>query len=319
MYKQKQMKIKLKTPLRHRAASEISLPLPDGFNFLATVYSHGWCSLPPFSVDKENGSLQTVITLNKRTNIPVRLLPIPLGQSKNSRLHVSVERGNVLSKIEKETIKNAVHAIFRLDEPFDEFYAEASRYSAFRWVKRIGAGRMLRSQTVFEDVVKMICTTNCSWALTETMVKNFVEKLGDNAFPTPEAIASVTEKFLRKEIRCGYRAPYLLELARRVSSGELLMEEWRTSDLPTEELFLRVRSVKGMGDYAAGNIMRLLGRYDYLAIDSWCRGKFFELHKNGRKVKDSTIEKFYAPYGKWRGLFFWLDLTKYWYKKKFPF
>jgi 3-methyladenine DNA glycosylase/8-oxoguanine DNA glycosylase len=313
MYEQKQMKSKLKTPLGHPAASQIALPLPAGFNFLATVYSHGWCSLLPFVVDKETGSLHTVITLNKRANVPVCLV------SKSALLHIVVERGIALSKIEKETVKNAVRAILRLDEPLDEFYAAASKYSSFRWVKRMGAGRMLRSQTVFEDVVKMICTTNCSWALTETMVTNLVEKLGDGAFPQPEAIASVTEKFLRKEIRCGYRAPYLLELAKRVASGELTLEEWRTSDLPTEELFQRVRSVKGMGNYAAGNIMRLLGRYDYLAIDSWCRGKFFELHKNGRKVKDSAIEKFYAPYGKWRGLFFWLDLTKYWYKKKFPF
>ncbi len=288
MYEQKQMKIKLKTSLGRRPASEISLPLPDGFNFLATVYSHGWCSLLPFSVEKETASLKTVITLNKLKNVSVRV------HMNVSALRVAVENSHAISKDEIEIIRNAVRTMLRLNEPLDEFYAETSKHASFRWVRRVGAGRMLRSQTVFEDVVKMICTTNCSWALTETMVKNFVEKLGSGAFPTPEAIASVTEKFLRKEIRCGYRAPYLLELATRVASGELAMEEWRyasRTDLPTEELFLRVRSVKGMGDYAAGNIMKLLGRYDYLAIDSWCRGKFFELHKNGRKVKDSTIEK----------------------------
>ncbi|MDE3056332.1 MAG: DNA-3-methyladenine glycosylase 2 family protein [Bacteroidota bacterium] len=289
------------------------LPLPAGFNFLATVYSHGWCSLPPFSVEKETASLRAVIALNKRRSIPVRL------ESKDTFLYIGIESNGALSKNEKEMINDAVRAMLRLDESLDEFYTEASKHAAFHWVRRVGAGRMLRSQTVFEDVVKMICTTNCSWALTKTMVKNLVEKIGDGAFPSPEAIASVSEKFLRKEIRCGYRAPYLLELAGRVVSKELTMEEWRTSALPTEKLFERVRSVKGAGDYAAGNLMRLLGRYDYLALDSWCRAKFFKLHKNGRTVKDSTIEKFYAPFGKWRGLFFWLDVTKYWYEKQFPF
>jgi hypothetical protein len=48
-----------------------------------------------------------------------------------------------------------------------------------------------------------------------------------------------------------------------------------------------------VGPYAAGNLLKLLGHYDYLAIDSWCRMKFFELHKGGRKVLDKTIEKFY--------------------------
>ncbi len=37
---------------------------------------------------------------------------------------------------------------------------------------------MLRSPTVFEDLVKMICTTNCSWALTVKMVTGLVENLG---------------------------------------------------------------------------------------------------------------------------------------------
>jgi hypothetical protein len=32
-----------------------------------------------------------------------------------------------------------------------------------------------------------------------------------------------------------------------------------------------------------------------------------------------VIEKFYEPFGKWKGLFFWLDLTKHWQDKKDPF
>jgi hypothetical protein len=77
--------------------------------------------------------------------------------------------------------------------------------------------------------------------------------------------------------------------------------------------------VKGVGPYAAGNILKLLGHYDRLGIDSWCRKQFFEIHRNGRKTTDRVIERHYQPYGKWRGLFFWLDLTKPWYDKEFPF
>ena len=214
---------------------------------------------------------------------------------------------------------------FRLDEDYSTFYSEARRYPQYRWIPRTGSGRLLRSPTVFEDVVKMICTTNCSWALTEVMVENLCSKLGGGnhgwgkAFPTPEAIADSTEKFLRTEIRAGYRAPYLLELSKRIVNGDIDPETWRSSDLPTGELFDQVRSVKGVGPYAAGNILKLLGRYDYLGVDSWCRKKFFELHKNRRKTSDKVIERFYEPFGSWRGLFFWLDVTKHWYQKKFPF
>ena len=96
---------------------------------------------------------------------------------------------------------------------------------------------MLRSPTVFEDLVKMICTTNCSWALTEKMVTGLVQNLGREAndgrrtFPTPEAMALMPLKFYTNEVRAGYRAPYFKELADRVASGNLDVEQWLHSPL----------------------------------------------------------------------------------------
>lgn len=187
-----------------------------------------------------------------------------------------------------------------------------------------GSGRLLRAPTVFEDVVKMLCTTNCTWALTTLMVSNLVEHLGalslggQRAFPTPDAIADSSERYLRTRIRAGYRSPYILEFAQRVASGTIDVESWRRTDLATGELFEQIREVKGIGPYAAGNILKLLGRYDYLGLDSWVRGRFYALHTSGRKVKDTTIERHYRPFGPWRGLFFWLEMTRDWHDDKFP-
>ena len=248
----------------------------------------------------------------------------PLSENKRE-LFVSVENTSRLQQADISRISKYIVSMLRAEESFEEFYAESKKHPRYRWISKKGAGRLLRCPTVFEDLVKMIATTNCSWALTEIVVGELVKKLGTHiqgdvyAFPTPEAIAACSESFLRKEIRCGYRAPYLLELSDKIVSGKLIVEEWRTSELPTEELFKLVRSVKGVGPYAAGNILKLLGRYDYLGLDSWARGKFYELFKKGRKVKDSTIEKHYAPLGKWRGLFLWMDMTKDWYTREFPF
>ncbi|MGA7161605.1 MAG: 3-methyladenine DNA glycosylase [Bacteroidota bacterium] len=298
---------------------KLSSPIPRNFNFWATVYSHGWCALPPFRVDEERRRLHVVIPNGNGGYDEVELY------EKKKALFVSVENKSSHSPQKISRIRNCVASMLRTEESFEEFYAESKRHSRYRWISKCGAGRLLRCPTVFEDVVKMICTTNCSWALTGIIVKALVTKLGTHlhddvySFPSPEVIASCSESFLRKEIRCGYRAPYLLELSRKIVSGKLGIEEWRTSEAPTEELFEEVRSVKGVGEYAAGNILKLLGRYDYLGLDSWCRGKFYELFKKGRRVKDSTIEKYYAPYGKWRGLFLWMDVTKDWYTKEIPF
>ncbi|MDQ2918706.1 MAG: hypothetical protein M3R10_02370, partial [Verrucomicrobiota bacterium] len=38
----------------------IFLETPENFNFQRTVYSHGWCELLPFELDKENWRLTYV-------------------------------------------------------------------------------------------------------------------------------------------------------------------------------------------------------------------------------------------------------------------
>ena len=97
-----------------------------------------------------------------------------------------------------------IASCLRLTEDFSDFYRETQRYPKYRWIAKAKAGRMLRSPSVFEDMVKMICTTNCSWALTEIMVNNLVEILGkafddsNKSFPSPEALAG-TPKVSPKE------------------------------------------------------------------------------------------------------------------------
>ncbi len=296
---------------------KLTIPTPPSFSFWRTVYSHGWCSLPPFYVNREKNLVERVLETSEGKTFLLLMSESPKG--------IELEIASSPQLAEKQKIVAVVRSMFRLDEDFEPFYAEARKLPEFKWVAKTGSGRMLRAPTAFEDVIKMICTTNCSWALTDVMVRNLCKKLGTTldskawSFPSAQVLANASEKFLRKEIRAGYRSPYLRELGKRVAIGEIELETWRCSTLPTGELFEEVRSIKGIGPYVAGNILKLLGRYDYLGIDSWCRKKFAGIHHNGRRVSDKTIERFYQQFGEWRGLFFWMDVTKDWYKEKFPF
>ena len=61
--------------------------------------------------------------------------------------------------------------MLRLDEDFAEFHALCkSRGGVWQNINR-GVGRLLRSPTVFEDLVKVICTTNVQWGGTKRMVR----------------------------------------------------------------------------------------------------------------------------------------------------
>ena len=98
-----------------------------------------------------------------------------------------------------------------------------------------------------------------------------------------------------------------------MASGELDVEAWLHSDLLTPELKKQLKSVKGVGDYAAENLLKLLGRYDGLALDSWLRGGFYKTHNNGRACKDKKIERHYSKFGEWKGLAIWCDMTEKWF------
>ncbi len=243
--------------------------------------------------------------------------PITVSIAGNKRA-LRIDTPRTVSKKTADIIIEQVRHMLRLDDDMSTFYRTMKAHADFEWVSDQGAGRMLRSPTVFEDLVKMICTTNCSWALTEKMVTGLVANLGREArdgrrtFPTPEAMALMPVRFYVDEVRSGYRAAYLKELADRVASGELNVEEWLTSPLATSELVKQMKSVKGVGDYAAENVLKLIGRYDGLALDSWTRAKFFKVRNNGRKATDKKIARYYSGFKEWRGLALWCDLTRDW-------
>lgn len=289
---------------------EIRIPVPKHFSFRRTVVSHGWYALLPFSLDTKKWQLTRVFDVGAKPPVTVVMTA--------RKTHLRLNTSRPLNKTETALLLRDARHVLRLDDNLDPFYSATRNDPDFAWIGEQGAGRLLRSPTVFEDLVKMICTTNCSWALTEKMVTGLVENLGREtnngrrSFPSPQAMASMPVDFFVQVVRAGYRASYLKELAERVASGELNVEEWLTSPLATPELVKQIKGVKGAGDYAAENLLKLLGRYDGLALDSWTRAKFFQVRNNGRKANDKKIARYYARFNEWRGLVLWCDVTRDW-------
>jgi N-glycosylase/DNA lyase len=237
--------------------------------------------------------------------------------SDGANLRIVLANAGAGAQTEEKILREVGH-ILRFDDDLTEFHESLKREERLAWIVERNAGRLLRSPTVFEDLVKTICTTNCTWGLTKKMIANLVEKLGaetkngKRAFPTAEAMTKVSPEFYRDEMKAGYRAPYFAELAEKVAAGELHPESWLHSDLPTAELKKEMKKVKGVGDYAAENLLKLVGRYDGLALDSFLRAEFYKKHNREKVCADKKIEKFYKKFGRWRGLAIWCDMTEKW-------
>jgi 3-methyladenine DNA glycosylase/8-oxoguanine DNA glycosylase len=304
--------MRLEIPLRGAGGEPVDL--------LRTLTSHGLASLPPLEIDERQVTLTTTLTIRRGRPRTIRVSPGGRGRAGVEVL--GRPPGGRAAELLMATVRHVLH----MDEDLSGFYELTSADPDLSWVAR-GAGRMIRSPTVFEEVVRIVCTTNCSWAATTRMLTALVEGLGEaafgavskgwrgRAFPTPEAMANAGERFYRDEVRAGYRGPYLLSLARGAAEGTVDLEALgRVSreELSDDEVEARLLALPGVGPYAAAHIMLLLGRYSRLILDSWTRPKYARLRGARRPVSDVSIIRRFRRYGPYAGLAFWCYLTRDW-------
>jgi N-glycosylase/DNA lyase len=283
---------------------------------LRTLVSHGCAELPPNRLDLERATLEVA-------------LPVPGGartvriSGQDGRAEVSLVAGRA-GAAARDALVATVRYMLRLDEDLSGFYRAAREDPQLAWAAG-GAGRMLRAPTVFEDVVKTICTTNTAWSGTRKMTAALVDHLGveapggAHAFPTPTAMAEAGVEFYRDVARAGYRGPYLKRLAEDVAAGNVDLEALDDPELRDEEVAARLLSLPGVGPYAAAHVMLTsLGRYSRLVLDSWTRPTYQRLSGARGPLKDTTLERRFRRYGPWAGLAFWLYLTRGWVEEGLP-
>src|SRR4051794_33274158 len=205
-------------------------------DFARTIVSHGVAELPPNRIDLAGRLLETT-------------LPIARG-ARTIRITADAEKLRIDGSADPKLTQTVAH-MFRLDEDLSGFYALV-RDDELAWCA-LGAGRMLRAPTVFEDVVKTICTTNTAWSGTRKMTAALVDNLGVQApgggrtFPTPDSMAEADVSFYRDVVRAGYRGPYLRTLACDVAEGRLDLEELNARDLDDNEVAARLLALPGVG------------------------------------------------------------------------
>ncbi len=284
----------------------IALPTPENFTFDRVVRSHGWYDLPPFAYDRASGVLETAVATD-RGAVAIRF------EGSGGMLRASASaRG-----ISKRALTAIATRIFSLDLDLSELPASLSADPLLAQAFERGGGRMLRSPSIFEDAVKMLLTTNCSWAATRGMVLRLIALAGaeGRAFPRASELARFSPARLERDVRCGYRAPFLARFARRVASGRLDLARWEDRGRSSVDVREEILEERGFGPYAAEGLLRILGRHDFLALDSWVRQKYRQLHPGPVKKTDASIARRYARFGEHRGLALWLELTREWHEE----
>lgn len=299
-------------PPGRASVQRCSLSVRPPFEFALAITGHGWFDLEPHHWCAETQTLDTVVrTAGGAADLRLRVA--------KSGLSLRIDSHRKLDRTGISACRRAVRRMLRLDQDLDEFWQRCGAVPRLAWVSRRGAGRIMRSVSVFEDLMKLLCTTNCSWAATANMVRRLTGALGEpapsgrRAFPTASACAAHDESFYREQVRAGYRASSCRRLAAAFASGDLTDEHFDDPAVPTDELRDRLLALPGFGPYAAGQALRLLGRYDDLALDSWCRAKLATMQRRKTPPADRSVERRYRTFGEYKGLALWMDLTADWH------
>lgn len=138
-------------------------PAGEPVDLWRTLVSHGVADLPPMRVDEDARTLSAT-------------LPIPGAKPRT----IVVREGTRAARVDvlgprlgargAESVRHVLQRVLNLDEDLSGFYEVAAGDPDLAWAAQ-AAGRMRRSPTVFEEVVKTSCP--------------HITTLGDFAWSTP--------------------------------------------------------------------------------------------------------------------------------------
>jgi len=275
------------------------------------MISHGWLMLAPFGYSDDYLRLRRIDRLEDGSLVQLNFAP-----AAGPAIRVEVEGLEVpLPAASKRRLTELTRRIFNLDLDLAPVYRRLRSEPHYRWAERKGAGRLLRSGSVWEDLVKTLMTTNTTWAGTRNMVARIVElgpanETGWRAFPTPDQVAAYSQPQLQDHVRAGYRTAYLLDLAERIAAKEIDVERWDDLNRGSDDVYQQLLGLKGFGPYAASVMLKLMGKFDRLALDTAARAMFAEQFNQGEKPSDRQIRQHYQGFAPYQGLVLWLDLMR---------
>ena len=302
---------------------------PDDYVLRRDACSYGYFVLAPNHWDPDRHAFHRVLDLDEG---PTRLA-ITQADRPGSDLRAVADRA--LTRAEANDARRRIARMLRLDE-------DAASIAAFhkldrRW-KKTGRGRLMRSPTLFEDVVKTVTSCNVQWPATVHMNERLCTVLGKrvrsarradvlptHSFPSPIRMARTRPETLRARCRVGYRDKRLVELAALFAPrgrtppeiDQAWLEDPATSDDDVHALLV---GLPGIGPYAAANIMQLLGRYARLPLDT-------ESVRHGRAVlgfegTDAQVMRqvasHFEPFGSQGFRSYWFEMWSFYEAKAGP-
>lgn len=145
-------------------------------------------------------------------------------------------------------------------------------------------GIRILKQDEWETVCSFIISANNNIPRIKGIIKRLCENFGEDtgngfSFPSAEALSKLTVDDLAP-IRSGFRAKYIIDAAKKISSGEVDIE--KIKNLPFDEAKEELLKIKGVGEKVAQcALLYGFARMEAFPRDVWVKRIVEELYPDG--------------------------------------
>ena len=204
-------------------------------------------------------------------------------------LWVKCENGTLeLYNTSREDVNNIWREYFDLVTDYEAICNSFSCNEILNKAAKYAPGIHILSQEPWEALCSFIISQNNNIprikGIISRLCENFGKKLplGGYNFPSADILAPLSEKDLAP-LRCGFRAKYILDAARKVSSGEIDLNKLRI--LPVDQAREILKTIKGVGPKVAEcTLLYGLHRLECFPMDVWMKRAMSELLPEGLPI-----------------------------------
>ncbi|EYU33314.1 hypothetical protein MIMGU_mgv1a019757mg, partial [Erythranthe guttata] len=287
----------------------VELPLGDAapdFNLEKAVCSHGLFMMAPNQWDPHSKTLKRPLRLNLAGGETFSLMVHVSHPTHSSHaLHLRVFGTRALSPQQQQSLLNQVRRMLRLSDQENRRVVDFQK--VHEKAKETGFGRVFRSPTLFEDMIKCMLLCNC-----HTTIANF---------PSPSELANLEVEFLAKRCNLGYRASRVINLARGVIEGSVKLTEIEfaceydtVSNLSDyDKLAEKLRVIDGFGPFTCANVLMCIGYYHVIPTDSETIRHLKQVHAktSTKKTIERDLEDIYGKYAPFQFLAYWSEVWRF--------
>lgn len=170
-------------------------------------------------------------------------------------------------------------------------------------------GVRILNQQFHEMLISFIISQNKQIPHIKQLVRRISEEYGEYlgevngeryySFPDVKTLGTITEEAFR-EMKTGFRAPYLYDAAQKLATGVISMETLK--GLNENETRDELISIKGVGEKVANCVMLFsLGFREAFPVDVWIKRIMESVYFNGEDTPKDQIQLFakeqYGEYG----------------------